>query len=101
LARFRRDADTVFGLPALSGRIMPIRANIVGPPWSPTSNSASAREAFRQLLISPMKEVEVAGALDISTARAKIWLRRLVDEGVLEKRKEPGVYIARQSRLFD
>ena len=63
--------------------------------------SAAAREAFRQLLIAPMKDIEVAAALGISTAQAKIWLQRFVEEGVLEKRKKPNVYIAKQFRLFD
>jgi predicted Rossmann fold nucleotide-binding protein DprA/Smf involved in DNA uptake len=63
--------------------------------------SAAAREAFQQLLIAPMKDIEVAAALNISTTQAKIWLQRFVEEGVLEKRKKPNVYIARQFRLFD
>jgi DNA processing protein len=62
--------------------------------------SAAAREAFRQLLIAPMKDIEVAAALDISTTQAKMWLQRFVDEGVLEKRKKPNVYITKQFRLF-
>lgn len=62
---------------------------------------AAAREAVQQLLIAPMKDNEVAAALDISTAQAKIWLQRFVDEGVLEKRKKPSVYITKQSRLFE
>jgi DNA-directed RNA polymerase specialized sigma24 family protein len=63
--------------------------------------SAAAREAFRQLLIAPMKDIEVAAALNISTSQAKIWLQRFVEEGVLEKRKKPNVYIAKQLHLFD
>jgi DNA processing protein len=63
--------------------------------------STAAREAFRQLLTAPMKDIEVAAALDISTSQAKIWLRRFVEEGVLEKRKKPNVYVAKQFRLFD
>jgi DNA processing protein len=61
----------------------------------------AARESLRQLLIVPMKDGEVAAALNISTAQAKIWLKRFVDEGVLEKGKKPNVYIAKQSRLFE
>jgi DNA processing protein len=63
--------------------------------------STAAREAFRQLLTAPMKDIEVAAALDISTSQAKIWLQRFVEEGVLEKRKKPNVYVAKQFRLFD
>ena len=62
---------------------------------------AAVHEAFQQLLLTPMKDVEVAAALDISTTQARIWLRRLVDEGVLEKRKKSNVYVTKQSRLFE
>ncbi len=62
---------------------------------------AAVRDAFQQLLAAPMKDTEIAAALDISTAQAKIWLQRFVDEGVLEKRKKPSVYVAKQFRLFE
>jgi DNA processing protein len=58
------------------------------------------REALKQLLVAPMKDVEIADALDISAVQARIWLQRFVDEGVLEMRKRPKVYVAKQSRLF-
>jgi DNA processing protein len=61
---------------------------------------AAVREVLQQLLISPMKDIEVAEALDISTTQAKIWLRRFVEEGVLETRKRPNVYVSKQTRLF-
>jgi DNA processing protein len=61
----------------------------------------AAREAFKQLLTAPMKDIEIAAALDISTAQTKTWLQRFVDEGVLEKRKKPNVYVAKQFRLFE
>ena len=60
----------------------------------------AVREALQQLLVTPMRDIEVAEALDISAAQAKIWLQRFVDEGVLEKRKRPNVYVAKQARLF-
>lgn len=77
------------------------KALVQAPNGPAEALSAAAREAFRQLLIAPMKDIEVAAALNISTAQAKIWLQRFVEEGVLEKRKKPNVYIARQFRLFD
>jgi predicted transcriptional regulator len=40
-----------------------------------------------------MKDTEVAAALEVSTAQAKAWLQRLLDEGVLEKQKKPAVYV--------
>jgi DNA processing protein len=85
----------------LEGRPESREALVQAPNGPADALSAAAREAFRQLLIAPMKDIEVAAALDISTAQAKIWLQRFVEEGVLEKRKKPNVYIAKQFRLFD
>ena len=48
-----------------------------------------------------MKDAEVATALDVSTAQAKVWLQRLVEEGVIEKQKKPAGYILKQSSLFE
>ena len=50
---------------------------------------------------APMKDAEVAAALDVSNAQAKAWLQRLVDEGVLKKQKKPAGYIVKQKRLFE
>lgn len=61
----------------------------------------AVRGAIQQLLKSPMKDAEVADALDVSTAQAKLWLQRLVDEGVIERQKRPAGYIVRQSSLFE
>lgn len=61
---------------------------------------AAVRTAIQQLLSAPMKDVEVAAALDVSTSQAKAWLQRLVDEGLIEKQKKPAGYIAKQSNLF-
>lgn len=58
------------------------------------------RELMRHLLATPMKDSEVAAALDISTTQAKIWLQRLVDEGLVEKQKKPAGYIWKQAGLF-
>ena len=48
-----------------------------------------------------MKDTEVAAGLDVSNAQAKVWLQRLVDEGVLEKQKKPAGYVVKQKRLFE
>lgn len=58
------------------------------------------REVIQRLLNSPMKEAEVAAALAVSTAQAKAWLQRLIEEGLVEKQKKPGGYITTRSRLF-
>jgi len=62
---------------------------------------AAVRSVIQLLLKSPMKDAEVAAALDVSTAQAKAWLQRLVDEGVIEKQKKPAGYIVKQSSLFE
>ena len=62
---------------------------------------AAARDEIQRLLKAPMKEAEVAVALEVSTAQAKAWLQRLVKEGVLEKQKKPAGYIVKQSHLFE
>ena len=62
---------------------------------------AAVRKVIKQLLNAPMKDAEIAAALDVSNAQAKAWLQRLVDEGVLEKQKKPAGYIVKQKRLFE
>ena len=62
---------------------------------------AAVREVIQLLLKTPMKDAEVAAALDVSSAQAKAWLQRLVDDGVIEKQKKPAGYIVKQSSLFE
>ena len=62
---------------------------------------SAVRAAIQQLLSTPMKDTEVAAALDVSNAQVKAWLQRLVDEGVLEKQKKPAGYAIKQKRLFE
>ncbi len=62
---------------------------------------AAVRTAIQQLLSAPMKDAEVAAALNVSNAQAKAWLQRLVEEDVLEKQKKPACYIVKQKRLFE
>lgn len=62
---------------------------------------AAVREVIQLLLKVPMKDAEVAAALDVSNAQAKAWLQRLVDEGVIEKQKKPAGYIVKRSSLFE
>lgn len=61
---------------------------------------ATVREVIQQLLSKPMKDAEVAAALDVSNAQAKAWLQRLLDEGILEKQRKPAGYIVKQKGLF-
>ena len=62
---------------------------------------AAVRDVMLLLLKVPMKDAEVATALDISNPQAKTWLLRLLDEGVIEKQKKPAGYIVKQSNLFE
>jgi predicted Rossmann fold nucleotide-binding protein DprA/Smf involved in DNA uptake len=62
---------------------------------------AAVRGVIQQILKTPMKDAEVAAALDVSTAQAKAWLQRLVDEGVIEKQKKPAGFIVKQFSLFE
>lgn len=61
---------------------------------------AAVRTVIQQLLGAPMKDAEVAAALDVSNAQAKAWLQRLVDEDAVEKQKKPAGYVVKQKRLF-
>ncbi|HNB45790.1 MAG TPA: FaeA/PapI family transcriptional regulator, partial [Burkholderiaceae bacterium] len=63
---------------------------------------AAVRNVIPLLLKSPMKEAEVAAALDVSTSQAKAWLQRLTDEGAIEKKtKKPLGYVVKQRVLFE
>jgi len=50
---------------------------------------SAVRGVILELLHVPMKDAEVATTLDVSTAQAKAWLQRLVDEGLVEKANRP------------
>lgn len=93
--------------PAPSVALVPV-AKI--EPASPVAEAASTpadtlfaavREVIQQLLKTPMKDAEIAAALDVSNAQAKAWLQRLVDEGAIEKQKKPAAYIVKQSKLCE
>ena len=62
---------------------------------------SAVRATIQQLLTVPMKDTEVAAALDVSNAQAKAWLQRLVDDDVIEKQKKPAGYVLKQKRLFE
>lgn len=90
-------------LPATSEVVMPAgeAKESPQPELTPAGVLFSAvRAAIQQLLSEPMKDAEVAAALDISNAQAKAWLQRLVDEGLIEKRSKPVQYVSRKPDLF-
>jgi len=88
--------------PATSAALTP-EANPVPTTASTPADTlfAAVRGVIQELLKTPMKDAEVAVALDVSNAQAKAWLQRLVDEGVIEKQKKPAGYIVKQSSLFE
>jgi DNA processing protein len=59
------------------------------------------KEVIPQLLTTPMKDVDVASALNVTTAQAKAWLQILLNEGLIEKKKKPAGYIVKQTSLFE
>lgn len=61
---------------------------------------AAVRQAVLQSLAVPLKEADIAERLDVTLAQAKQWLARLVEEGVVEKRKKGGGYARRDRGLF-
>lgn len=61
----------------------------------------SVRDLLLPLLSTPMNDAEVATVLGVSTAQAKIWLGRLVAQGVIEKRKKPVNYVVKQPSMFE
>ena len=61
---------------------------------------SAVRHTLHDLLRSPMKDVEIAAALDVSNTQAKTWLQRLVEEGILEKQKKSSCYVSIPKRLF-
>jgi len=64
---------------------------------------AKVRELL-QRMPTPKTDVEVAADLNVSKSQAKEWLKRLVDDGVLEKLGKPVRYLAssvKQAGLFE
>ncbi|AOS03249.1 hypothetical protein BRM22_17255 [Xanthomonas oryzae pv. oryzae] len=87
--------------PSPEGPPEPASPTVSAPATPADALFAAVREAITLLLKTPMKDVEVAAALDLTTAQAKAWLQRLADEGVIEKQKKPAGYIVKQSGLFE
>lgn len=62
---------------------------------------SAVQQAIEMLLIHPMKDVEIADALDVSTVQVRSWLDRLVETGMVERKKKPVSYVLKGERLFD
>lgn len=57
------------------------------------------REILIELLATPRKESEIAEKLQVSGAQTKLWLQKLVQEGILEKRTRPSGFVVARKRL--
>ena len=61
-------------------------------------------DAVRSIIIEfapqPIKDGELATALRITKPQARVWLERLVRDGVLQKRKKPTGYVLSPSKLL-
>ncbi|MGH8191890.1 MAG: DNA-processing protein DprA [Rhodanobacteraceae bacterium] len=87
--------------PITAGEVAAARSGIGSAMATPAEVIFSgARTAIQKLLHDPMQGAEVAKALDVSPAQANIWLKRLVEEGSVEKLRNPVRYIARPRELF-
>lgn len=62
---------------------------------------SAVRISARMILTAPTKDADFAQALGVSRAQAKVWLKRLLEEGVIEKQRKPPGYVAKQSNLFE
>ena len=62
---------------------------------------AAVRDSARRVLTTPTKDSDFAEALGVPSAQAKVWLKRLMEEGVIEKQRKPPGYIVKQSNLFE
>ncbi|WP_232002843.1 hypothetical protein [Pseudomonas cerasi] len=48
-----------------------------------------------------MKEEEIASILEVSITQTRIWLKRLLEEGRIEKQIRPARYFLAPERLFE
>jgi predicted ArsR family transcriptional regulator len=76
------------------------RPEAVAPSTPADTLFAVVRELMVPMLKLPMKDVEVASALNVSIAQARVWLQRLTEEGLIEKYKNRAVYVIRNEMLF-
>lgn len=61
---------------------------------------ACVRKILIDLLSTPKTEKEITAALQVSKSQAKLWLQRLVGEGLIEKQSKPARYVLKQKTLL-
>lgn len=72
------------------------------PPTSPAEELFAKVRSLLEQMNTPKTDAEVAAELNVSKGQAREWLKRLVEEGVLEKLSKPTRYrsTAAAGRLF-
>lgn len=61
----------------------------------------SVRNILIRILETPMRDSELSAELGVSTQQIRMWLQRLVDEGVVEKRKRPAIWVVKKPGFFE
>jgi hypothetical protein len=79
---------------------VPTTTAAVAPSTPADALFAVVRELMVSMLKVPMKDVEIAMALNISNAQARVWLQRLIEEGSIEKQRNRAIYVCRNDMLF-
>ncbi|MCX4031441.1 DNA-processing protein DprA [Aeromonas caviae] len=89
-------------LPKTQESMVPPAEAVMQPESTPAAELfATVRAVLEHLLKVPLKDTEVAAALDVSNVQAKAWLQRLVHEGVVEKRTRPSSYVLKKRQFFE
>lgn len=60
----------------------------------------TVRNILVRILESPMKDAELSAELGVSSQQIRLWLQRLVDEGLVEKQKRPSGWVVKQHGFF-
>jgi hypothetical protein len=80
---------------------VPPPSTATAPPTTPAEELFGKVRSLLERMSTPKTDAEVAAELNVSKSQAKEWLKRLVEEGVLEKLSKPTRYrSAAAGRLF-
>ena len=103
-SKLERAADEVVPAPKPANAMTPEHTSNSGSQPQPAPADvvfAAVRDSARMVLTTPTKDADFAEALGVSSAQAKVWLKRLIEEGVVEKQRKPPAYVVKQSNLFE
>ena len=88
------------GKPGLQAGVTPELQIADDPTFSPTEELyQTIRSLIIHILVKPKKAVEIATELNVTKRQAEEWLKRLVEEDVLERRVRPVKYVVRRDNL--